>query len=811
MLTFEDGLAALKRLAADEITSEGRGRNEATTRLQIIDRLLFECLGWERSDCISEERFDGKYADYSLAAPLRALILEAKREGEYFELPAGQLVHSPQLPIAYFKRTNEAAYAAISQCIDYCTSRGTNFGAVCNGHQLIAFLGSRLDGTPPLEGRAIVFDSVEQMIARFQLLWNVASKSGVQAQGLSRELSEMVAPPPPVKLAQHVSGYPGYRVRNTHQTDLQILGDVIIEDAVRATRNEAEFLEGTYCPSGALSQYALVSKTILETRYAALEQQTAGPSLVPATTKKGVDPDLLAHVVSRRPVLLVGDVGVGKTMFVRHLIRIEAKDLLEHAIVLYLDFGTQPTLSRDLAPFVAREVTRQLREEHRVDVEEAVFVRGVYHAELLRFEKGIFGALKQSDPPEYGRRELDYLASLVANAEEHIKRSLEHLEKARRQQIVVFLDNVDQRPDEFQQEVFLVGVGIAATWPATVFISLRPETFYRSRASGALSGYHARAFTIAPPRLDQVIKRRLEFAVQIAESGRLDRLEGVTLTVPTVATYLGVLLESFEKNPDLLEFCENMCGGNIRLGLDFIRTFIGSGHVDTAKILGVQGRGGNYLVPRHEFIRAVIYGDYQYFDPSRSPILNVFDITMPDPKEHFLVLLLLAQCEALGRSQPEGYGKVADLYRFAQDLGYLPAQIHAALARALLGKLVERPDRSTEGFSTERRDGELTHVRVTTVGAYYARKLSRMFVYLDAVVVDTPITDASLRSSISGSDSISERLDRLESFVDYLDSCWAPLGKGAQIFDWPRAGRSARKEADTIRLSSGAPFRLPTS
>jgi predicted type IV restriction endonuclease len=25
-------------------------RNEATTRLHLIDRLLFECLGWERQD-----------------------------------------------------------------------------------------------------------------------------------------------------------------------------------------------------------------------------------------------------------------------------------------------------------------------------------------------------------------------------------------------------------------------------------------------------------------------------------------------------------------------------------------------------------------------------------------------------------------------------------------------------------------------------------------------------------------------------------------------------------------------------------------
>ena len=48
-----------------------------------------------------------------------------------------------------------------------------------------------------------------------------------------------------------------------------------------------------------------------------------------------------------------------------------------------------------------------------------------------------------------------------------------------------------------------------------VFLTLRPETFHNSKKIGTLSGYHPKAFTISPPRVDLVVERRLEFALKI--------------------------------------------------------------------------------------------------------------------------------------------------------------------------------------------------------------------------------------------------------------------------------------------------------
>ena len=142
--------------------------NEATTRLHLIDRLLFDCLGWNREDCKTEERINGQYIDYSFYCPSCFLIVEAKREGVYFELPVGK--EHLEYNISFFSRRIKGVGSAIKQAIGYCQSHGVPYGVVCNGHQLIVFIGSRSEGCPPLEGRSLFFDSLEAMERNFLLV-----------------------------------------------------------------------------------------------------------------------------------------------------------------------------------------------------------------------------------------------------------------------------------------------------------------------------------------------------------------------------------------------------------------------------------------------------------------------------------------------------------------------------------------------------------------------------------------------------------------------------------------------------------------
>ncbi len=792
----ENNLRDLINCYGDNV--DERTRNEATTRLQLIDRLLFECLGWDREDCKCEDRHEGQYTDYSFYCPECLFIVEAKREGIYFELPVGTT--RLKYDIGFFSRRAEDVHKAIQQAVGYCQSRGTPYGAVCNGHQLIAFIASRSDGYPPLEGKTLVFDSLQMLEDNFLLAWQCLSKQGVESRRLSLQLQDAIAAPVPEKLSARISGYPGFKSRNALQTDLQILADLFIEDIARLGEDGEEqgFLRECYCQSGALSQYATISKDILSTRYSAMFQEVAGgPSVMtPATTKKGLSPEFLAESLSSRPILLIGDIGVGKTMFIKHLCQVDATDIFSNALVFYIDFGSKPALERELQPFIAEEIEQQLLDKYDVDIEERNFVHAVFHRDLERFEKSIFGDVRELAPETFQRERVKFLEGKLRNQDEYLRLCLNHISKGRKKQVVVFLDNVDQRSSEFQEMVFLIGQSMSVNWPVAVFISIRPETFYRSRVSGTLSAYHPRAFTIAPPRVDEVVGKRLNYGISLLRRGvQLGFSDRVAVKAENLSNYLEVLAYSFGANRYLIEFLDNMCGGNIRLALNFVRAFIGSGHVDTEKILRIYRDTGRYLAPLHEFLRAVTYGDHEHYSPAASEVLNLFDISSPDGREHFLSPILLAQLDRWAQqSTTDGFVHTADIYSYLQRFGFKPSQIDWAIERLLSRNLIESVTKSRQYEHVK----SVSYYRVTSIGAYYVKILIGRFQYVDAMVVDTPIVDPNMRAQIDEAYYIVDRLARARAFCDYLDSQWQPLSEQQLAFEWQRVRRLIERDIEYV-------------
>lgn len=776
---YEEGRDRLDKLV-DWWKTHTANRNEASTRFHLIDILFFECLGWSKEDMVPEESHDGEFADYTFLVPRRILIVEAKREHDYFELPAGKT--KLEYSIAGLMRDNPRLKKALEQVAGYCQSRGVPYAAVCNGHQIVAFIATRSDGQPPLDGRAVVFPSLPFMATHFLDLWQALSKAGIEEKRLYDRLIGTAIPQLPPKLSATITGYPGTKGRNLFQADLQVVSELVLEDVARAPDLEDRFLEECYSQSGALSQYSLVSKAILQARYAALfESDAPGPAMLPATTKSGISPDLLADSLSRRPILLIGDVGVGKTTFIRHLIRIDAAQLFENAITLYLDLGTQATLTADLRSFVPEEIGRQLQQTFGVDIEERNFVRGVYHVELERFSKGIYMDLRDTNPVLYVEREIAFLEDKLKNRDEHVKHALEHLAKGRKKQIVIFLDNADQRDDDTQQMAFLIAQEIAERWPASVFVALRPETFHRSMRSGALSGYHPKAFTISPPRIDRVIEKRLRFGLRICDGEiPIQALTNNTIVnLRSLSSIISVFLTSLQRSDQLSECIDNVANGNVRQALDLVKGFLGSGHVDTQKIVEIYEETQRYLIPLHEFLRAVIFGDAKYFDPDRSAVSNLFDVSYPDPREHFLLPLLIGFLGNSARAV-EGFVETHEAYERLQGLGFTPEQIDAAIVRGHRRKLIETSVRRIPVPGQTMPEA----LRATSVGLYHVRRLCQSFAYVDAIIVDIPVFDGVVRSSIKDAQRIGDRLARCENLRRYLDNQWAPFRGSGAAFDW---------------------------
>lgn len=790
-----DSSAVALQLLAQEALQLDADYNEATARFRLIDSILVDILGWDRQG-IAVEKFDrGEYTDYECGRPCQ-LLVEAKRASVSFRLPAGE--SGGLMLLESVSASSAQVRDAIEQAIGYAKSRNIPYCAVTNGTQWIFFLGARLDGRDSLKGRCVVYPSLDTMVERFRELWDLVTPAAISEHNLGELLKRDSLPPPPSKLSSKIYGYPGFKNRNPIASSLQILGGLFLDDIASQPALEEQFLRTAYCQSGALSQYALVSKELLKTRYTTFFEKQAGVSAEPATGKKGTNPrltaDVLAAGLGKRPILLVGDVGVGKTTFVRNLIKVEAKDELSQAFVLYVDYGTKPAVTDTLKDYTIQEIVRQLRDEFGVDINERQFVRGVHNQRIQEFGKGIYSDLKELDPTQFKLKEIEFIASLTQNIEEHLRLSLEHASKGQKRQIVVFLDNVDQRPIAFQEEVFLIAASISANWPVTTFVSLRPETFAQSRASGTLAAYQPRVFTIEPPRIDLVIKKRLEFALaRLKEAGTLPGLPtNITIDSRNLELYLKMLIGSFSDRNDVIEFLDNMCSGSVREALSYVSSFVGSGHVDSAKIIDAMESTGRYYLPIHEFVRAVIHKDGEYYDPTVSPIPNVFDISSADQREHFAVLILLEYIERAGQTGgSHGFVERRLVLDFMQGCGYRTEQTLSTLRRAFDKGLVISP----EGIKAETSG----HIRITTAGAYLRKKLCVLMAYLDAIVVDTPVLDPDSRIKLGDARALEDRLHRAEDFLDYLDSCWSNSLSLSSALDWPALSESARAHIGDIK------------
>ncbi|WP_027469226.1 hypothetical protein [Deefgea rivuli] len=767
-------------------------KNEAETRFHYIDVLLTDCLGWDRHTIPLEKYLSGERSDYELGSPV-SIILEAKRDAVFFEIPQRKS-KSLLVPLKQLIGLSAAAKEAIEQVQGYCAKRGVRYAAICNGPQLILFVGARTDGNSPFDGRALVIDGFQQLIENFALIHNMISPLGAVSNKLLTYLDANGVAGIPEKISSKLSNHPSFRYQSNSQNSLRMVAELLLEDIARTKELEERFYRECYCDSGPLAQDALVSKNLLKTRYAALfHPSEEAPAVVPIKSKgkAGVSSEILAEGLSRRPIILLGDVGVGKTSFIKNLMLVQAEEEFKKSIYVYLDLGVNAFLDDNLEEYVSNEVSKQLYEKYEIDIQAYNFINSAYRDEIKRFENGVYGRIADSNPSLFQEKLLEFLSKKLESKEDHLRVSIKQIQKTTNKQLIIIFDNVDQRELETQQKAFIVSQGVAQHWAAIVFLSVRPNTFHQSKRTGALSAYPNKVFYIMPPRPEQVLEKRLIFALNIAE-GRLpiESISSVSLNLESIAIFLKALLHSLRKNPAVAEFLSNITGGNVRSMLDFVTKFTGSPNVDSDKIIEIYSRVGEYIIPVHEFSKAALLGDYSNYDPNSSLAMNLFDVRYPDIREHFLCSLVLGYLNYdASHRNVEGFVSALIIKEEMQSHGFTVEQSESALRRLTNKKLIETTQRVTfEESSGSELVGDLTDAfRVTTVGAYHLLRWCPTFAYLDAMVFDTPIFDSGVQGKCSlemESFDIRHRYARTVDFRNYLCRVWDASGLSAPYFDW---------------------------
>ena len=780
-------------------------RNEAETRFHLIDELIEKCFGWDKSQIKVEtyEKNNG-FTDYELGIP-RSIIIEAKKEGISFELPPAMLNDKNIIDIPSLMKMNNELKDVIIQVQRYGAQRGAVCVVATNGHQFIIFLPTNTNGQNPLEGNALVFSSLSNILENFKIAWDAISYVGIRERRILQKLGTAVLSIPS-KFSSEINIYPKPLSKDELQNELTTLAQVLIQDYMMKPEFEKDFYENCYCENGALSKYSLQSKTILRNRYSNLFIDDKQVISSPVKNKKNdaIDPSLFASAMSDRPIILIGDVGIGKTSFIKNLTYSSAYKEFKDAIYIYIDLGSNAILSgKSLDDYIIEDIKDQLYKKYEIDIDEEKFIKRSLKDEISKFDKGIFGKYKQTNPEKYNEKLDELLEKEINNKDKYINKSIKFITKERRRQTIICLDNADQRDTNIQQEAFLVAQEIAKSWGVLTFISMRPQTFFNSKKNGVMAAYPQHVFTISPPKTSDVINKRLIFAKKIA-NGDIDFLDSVELSLKNFSDVVDIMLNSFESSngDSIYEFIENIMNGNIRNSLEFIVDLIGSPGLDSKEKLEIFRNDGRYILPLHEFTKYAILNNNFYYDKNSSIAMNLFDVEINNStNEHFLCSLLISYIsDTSGKSNDKDFIPYNKIINELQNYSFTESQITNSITNCINKKLLEKENRLTF-IEDPSEKPENAKYRVTSVGLYHVKKWIGEFAYIDAMLFDTPILDEEVKAEVRRyvhSITMYDRYMRATKFKEYLTKCWNNMSKKPPYFDFLSVLESQNNTFDRV-------------
>src|SRR5579872_5596917 len=157
-MNIDEGYAAALRLFEEVSPRIAEIETEQDARLQLINRVLVEVLGWDYPDIKTEPHTESGYSDYLLrASDQNRLVIEAKRVGAI-------LLDTFNPDFGVYKINGKAiasASAGIEQAARYCLDHGVNCAALTNGVSWIVFMTFPGAGISYREGYAFVFPNLK--------------------------------------------------------------------------------------------------------------------------------------------------------------------------------------------------------------------------------------------------------------------------------------------------------------------------------------------------------------------------------------------------------------------------------------------------------------------------------------------------------------------------------------------------------------------------------------------------------------------------------------------------------------------------
>lgn len=499
---------------------------------------------------------------------------------------------------------------------------------------------------------------------------------------------------------------------------------------------------------------------------------------------KGVEGYLQSSEYRNSLILLIGNVGSGKTTFIRYLQNVsinEYPDLKETLEWVIINMNKAPISEEHIYKWVVTETIEKIKRKYKdCDFSRKEFLQILYKEKINEFENGV-GAFLVDNTPEYHIELFNTIKGCIDDNDLTLRCLIKYISEKYKKTCIIIFDNIDQAEDKKQLLIFQVAEWYRNKFLCLVILPLRDTTYNKHKSLPPLDTViKDLVFRIDPPDLFAVLQARLSYICRLEKKDlkfkgyTIENGMKVILSQNDHLEYFKCILHSIRQDNQVKNIFYSITGKDTRSGIELFIDFCRSGHLSAGDFFAIKATDGEYVIENYKMMNAVIRGNRFYYSDYESKIKNLFaseySDTWVDPFSRVDILYWLhVNVNKIGESGTKGFFKVSTLYRELTFLGHEEKILERELKFLIKNKLI-----ISDFFAEEVVDNSL--IRISKYGSNHIYLLNNI-IYLAACSEDIyyrnqdivkKISDRISEVTGSGHLSKSTVINNVEDMLDYL-------------------------------------------
>lgn len=577
-----------------------------------------------------------------------------------------------------------------------------------------------------------------------------------------------------------VSQLKGKRVQNETMQENAFGRTFIIENRnifdPQTEEDRSVIVDNAYIPSEKREQhidpiYKEIRKFEMPNQESYISIATKEPTELVQKISKRVE----EKVESYSLMLLIGNVGSGKTTFIRYFKKkfLEEKEpeLSKKCDWVFLNMNSAPINHSEIYEWVKLEIIEQFKSNHQeVDFSSIKTIKNIFRKEVYDFDNGL-GCLLKNDETQYNLKLYDLLFSKLNDKSTLLKHMIRYLKETEGSLPIIVLDNCDKRNKDEQLLMFQVAEWLRITFKCLVILPMRDSTYDQYQNEPPLDTVvKDLVFRIDPPDLLKVLQARLNYIVrntrQDAKTFVLDNGLSVEVNYLELIEYFKCILMAIRQNSMTLNIFYRLSDRNTRYGIQLFEDFCKSGHINSGDFLMMRTAGKEYILPSYKFLNALLRKNRKYYNGEESNFINLFgsdyNDDFPDPFVRIDILKWLQAKSNQVEKNKEKLFVVSEIIRDLQLIGHKDTIIHRELNYMVKKGLVIC---ETLLLTADEED----RVKITLSGRLHLSLLSNM-TYIAACAENINFRKTEVMIRISRRLDTSKYLSKISAYLNAKDA-----------------------------------------